>query len=70
MDCMSHYMRRFKTVIRCPKCNARHYPTRLDRKHLNEDKYYDIVCGCGYTYRIKDMNRTLVISSRRDNDGK
>lgn len=70
MEYLSHYRGIYKSVIRCPKCNARHYPTRIDRKHLEADKYYEVVCGCGYVYRIKDLKRTLVISGRRYDDGK
>jgi transcription elongation factor Elf1 len=62
---------KYKTVIRCPRCNARHYSTRIDRKHLNDNGYYDVDCGCGYGYRIKDTNgSSLVISGRRYDNGK
>lgn len=69
MEFLSHYRGIYKSVIRCPKCNARHYPTRIDRKHLDADGYYDVECGCGYVYKIKDLKRTLVISGRRYDDG-
>ena len=68
MEFMSAYRGIYKSVIRCPKCNARYYPTRIDRKHLESDKYYDVKCGCGYVYRIKDLKRTIVISCSRNDD--
>lgn len=69
MELRMRYRSKLRSVIRCPQCNARHYPTRIDRKHLDADGYYDVECGCGYVYKIKDLKRTLVISGRRYDDG-
>lgn len=61
---------KYKVIIRCPQCNARHYPTRLDWKHLSEDGFYAVRCGCGYEYRIKEGKEALVISGGRYQNGK
>lgn len=66
MDYLSHKFRsKYRTVIRCPRCNARFYPTRICRKRLNENGYFDVDCGCGYGYRVKEVKETLIISGKR-----
>ena len=69
MDCLSLYRSRSKSIIRCQNCKSRHYPTRNDRINLEKNKYYDVFCKCGYVYRIKDLNHTLVVSGRRIGNG-
>ena len=56
---------KYKVVIRCPRCDARHYPTRIDNKHLQEDKQYEVKCGCGHRYWVVDGKTYLYIKENR-----
>lgn len=60
--------KKYKVVIRCPDCNARHYPTRLDNKSLADNGAYMVHCGCGLNYWVLDKDKDLVIRRYRNGE--
>ena len=63
-----NWHQKHKAIIRCPQCNARHYPTRLDNKKLAEDGRYGVACGCGLHYWVMDGGSDLIIRRYRDGE--
>lgn len=47
--------------IRCPECNARHFPNRNDTKRYVEEGSYAVVCGCGCEYQVVKKDKYGII---------
>lgn len=65
----SEWRNKYKMTIRCPKCNARHYPTRTDNRYLENDGQYMVKCsgrGCNHKYWVVDGKTHLYIKEYRN----
>lgn len=57
---------KYKAIIKCPICNAKHYPVRYETKRLHEFGEYDVLCNCGQKYKVKMGTMGVIIRRNRD----
>lgn len=65
-EAWKNWRNKYKIVIRCPRCNARHYPNRADNKNMEETGQYCVYCGCGHKYFVVDGATNLYIKEYRN----